>query len=97
MAKKGGGRLQRKEAVEIAKKLGAEVIQGAKHQLAAVRFKGVLVTSFGIRHSRKVGHGHLPKMLFLSERETLDLARCQITSEQYFEILHGKGKLEPPA
>ena len=85
--------MQRREAERIAKKLGALMETGAKHNWAKVYWRGTLVSKFGIRHGNQSGHGHIPKGLYISETETLALATCTMSQDQYFARLREKGKL----
>ena len=90
MARRGGSPLKRREAVEIAKKLGAKIEEKTNHGLALVWFNGRVVTTFGIRRGTQSGHGHIPKQLFISERDALLLANCDISKEEYFEMIADK-------
>ena len=94
LGKRGGSKLLRKDAEDIARKLRAATSSGA-HITAAVHHNGVLVASFGIRHGSRSAHGHLPGALHLSQSQTVQLARCQISRDQYFELLRKKGLLTP--
>ena len=86
--------LTSKEAEQIAAKLNAEVKEGRGHTRVLVRWQGRLVASYGIRRgSRETSHDYIPRQIFLSFRQTLDLARCPLTRDQYFEILRSSGKL----
>jgi hypothetical protein len=87
-------RILRREAEAIAHKLGANIQSGSKHDRAAVRYKGVLVATFGISRGRKQGHPHIPKQLFVSETQAIELATCSISSEDYFDLIRFKGKLD---
>ncbi len=93
MGKKGGSKLLRSHAHAIARKLKAELTSGKAHITAAIRYKGVLVAHFGIRHGAKSKHGHLPSQLFISQSQAAALAACNISTDQYFEMLKNKGKL----
>ena len=92
MAKRGGSKLLRKDADDIARKLHADLTTGA-HITAAFRHNGVLILNFGIRHGAKSKHGHLPRALHLNQAQTVKLARCQISRDEYIEILRAKGLL----
>lgn len=93
MSKKGGSRLLKKEAEKIAKKLDAEIQHKSKHIWALIKLDGVLITTFGIRHDKKAKHGHIPQYLKISEQQTVDMAACHISKEEYFDILKKKGIL----
>ena len=82
------------EAEQIANKLDAEISKGRKHDLAQIRWQGQVVASYGIRRGKKdLGHDYIPKQIFISIRETLDLARRPLSRDAYFEILRSKGVL----
>ena len=86
--------LTSREAQQIASKLEAEIKEGRGHARALIRWQGRIVASYGIRRgSRETSHDYVPKQIFLTFRETLDLARCPLTKEGYFEILRQRGKL----
>ena len=53
MAKRGGSALEARDAINIAKKLDAEIKKKAKHETAIVRLKGKLITSVW-RKTRKL-------------------------------------------
>ncbi|MEJ0071345.1 MAG: hypothetical protein WDO24_24305 [Pseudomonadota bacterium] len=58
-----------------------------------IRWEGVAVTSFGLRRGSKSKHGHIPGQLFISQSQTVSLASCTISKDEYFKILKDKGKL----
>lgn len=93
MPRRGGSKLQRREADKIAAKLGADVKGGSAHDHAMIRWEGVAVTSFGLRRGSKSKHGHIPGQLFISQSQTVSLASCTISKDEYFKILKDKGKL----
>lgn len=93
MTKKGGGRIQKKDAEAIANKLEAKRSEGSGHEQVVIYYDGHAIARYGIRRNSKVGHAHIPKQIFLSEFETIKLARCQISKSEYFEIARKKGKL----
>lgn len=82
-----------REAEQIAAKLDAEITQGRKHTRATIRWNGKVVAQFGIRHGKNLGHDFIPKQIFVSTRQALDLARCPLTKQGYFEILGEHQKL----
>ncbi len=93
MAKGRSSKIQQREAFKIAKKLGAQIEDGAKHTRALVYWNGALITAFGIGHSKKSGHWHIPRQLFVSETDALAIAGCSMTGDDYFDLLDSKGKL----
>lgn len=86
----GKSRVLGAEAKAISRKLDGEEKAG-KHIKVAVRHEGVVVLDFGYRHDRRAPNGHLPGQLHLSETDTIRMARCQISKEEYFQILKDKG------
>jgi len=86
--------LTSREAGEIARKLGANIDEGRKHAKVKIRWQGRIVASYNIRRgSGETSHDYIPKQTFISSRQALDLARCPLSRDQYFEILRSKGKL----
>ncbi len=82
------------EAEQIAAKLDADVEEKRNHAVAYVRWQGRIIGSYGIRRgSRELGHDYVPRQIFISMRQALDLARCPMSKEQFFEVLRTKGKL----
>ena len=90
MARGRGSPLMKRDADKIATKLRATIKEGANHTIAFVWHDSKLVTSFLIRRGTHARHGHLPRQLFLSKHDTLDLARCHIARETYFELIATK-------
>ena len=89
--------ITKEHADKIRKKLRAEVVtRRTAHDLAQVFHHGELVAQFGLRRgsSRDLGHGHLPEDLHLTHHQTLELARCPLSYEQWIEILRSKGLIE---
>jgi hypothetical protein len=89
--------ITKEHAEKIVDKLGATVVtSGRAHDRAEFYYKGVLIASFGIRRSSRkdIGHDFLPADLYLSHRQTLDLANCPLSYEDYVEILKDKGYIQ---
>lgn len=63
------------------------------HDLAQVYYKGILVVQFGLRRgsSKDSGHGHLPEDLYLTHHQTLELARCPLSYEDWVSLMREKG------
>jgi hypothetical protein len=85
--------LTAREAVAIANKLNAEIKEGRKHARAIIRWNEKYIASFGIRRGTDVGHDYIPKQIFISARQALDLARCPLSKQGYFDILGEHRKL----
>jgi hypothetical protein len=87
-------KITREHAEKIVRKLKAEIVTSrAAHDLAQVFYKGVLITEFGIRRgsSKDLGHPFLPGDLQLTQHQTLDLANCPLSYDQWVEIMKDKG------
>ena len=81
------------DAETIAVKLDAKIVQGRKHTRATIYWNGKYVASFGIRRGANVGHDYIPRQIYITLRQALDLARCTLTKSGYFEILGEHQKL----
>lgn len=87
-------KLTQDDARAIAKKLKADIEPGTRHDKAIIRCDGRLVTWYGIRRSsHSVGHGHIPKQLKVSPRQTRELAQCSLDKDSYFALLDAKGEI----
>ncbi len=83
-----------KEAEQIAAKLNAELEERRGHKIAYVRWQGKFIAHYGIRRgSTELGHDYIPRQLFITMREALDLARCPLSKIAYFNLLRTRGKL----
>ena len=86
-------KLEKKDAEDIATKIGAKLELQGKHQRATLEYEGKIVLTFGIRHGSKTGQGHLVgenHALRLSATKAVALARCDMTKDDYIEHLRGK-------
>ena len=90
MARRGGSPLKRREALNIAQKLGAETKPRTNHDLVLVRFEKRLVATFCIRRGTHSGHGHVPSQLFISESDAMRLAACTLSKDKYFRMIADK-------
>lgn len=89
--------LQRRDALQIASKLGATVDNNGKHKRASFRHNGLLILTFGIRHGSKSGHGHLVGKtgdLKLNAKKVEALAQCSMGKDEYIEHLMGAGLID---
>src|SRR5260370_13143469 len=87
-------KLLKADAEAIAAKIGAKVAPDGKHQKAFFYHGGKLILRFGIRHGRNTGQGHFEgenHQLKLSATKALALSRCNITTDEYIQILTPKG------
>jgi len=87
--------ITQRDAYAIAKKLGAIIRPGRRHEIAEVIYQGKYVASFGIRRgSRQESHSYIPRQLYISRKQADDLAACPLSADEYFAILVGKGILQ---
>ena len=87
-------KIERRDALDIARKIGADLEPDGKHQKATLWHGGKLILRFGIRHGTRTGQGHLVGEnhdLRLNATKVLDLARCIMTKDEYIEHLRVKG------
>src|SRR5258708_37821008 len=83
-------RIQKDEALAIAQKLGAALDPDGAHQIATFEFDGKAILTFGIRHGKKGGHGHLVGRygnLRMSETKVMALANCTMSKDEYVQYL----------
>ena len=81
-----------RHAEAIAKKLGCSSREAKAHKYAELFVGGKLILRFGIRRASKdVPHGHLPKDLYLKQKECRELHDCTFSVEQYLQLLTEKG------
>ncbi len=81
------------DAWAIQKKLKAEIDNSSKAHIQ-IRFwyDGKLVIQYGIRRgSRELGHGHINKDMMLTQSECRTFRQCQMSVDEYVEILKEKG------
>ena len=84
--------LTAREAHSIARKLDAEVRDGGKHPSVIIKYEGLFVARYGIRHSSyEKGHDYIPRQLHVSRKQAVDLAQCSLGKDAYFAILQKKG------
>lgn len=90
--------IKQREADDIADKLKksgnpiqTEIRTGREHDLIFVRQGDELLCQFGIRRSRGAGHGYIPKAMHLSEKQTLDFARCSISVSDWLALYSQRG------
>lgn len=87
-------KLEQRDALGIAKKIGAIVEKDGPHQKAIFYHEGKLVLWFGIRHGRTTGQGHLVgenHQLKLNAQSALALARCTMSKDEYIQYLKARG------
>jgi hypothetical protein len=88
--------LNKDHAQKIAKKLKARIHHGSAHDIAVVEYEGKHVADFGIRRGsrRDQGHGHIPCSVHLNLRDTLSLAQCALSYDQWIQRMKAKGLIE---
>lgn len=80
-------------ALEIARKLEAEISEGRKHTNVVVRINGTYIGRFGIRRNADTGHDYIPRQIQVTTKQALGLARCTLYKADYERILKDQGKL----
>ncbi len=86
-------KLEKRDAEDIARKIGATVKRQGKHQRATLEYNGQIVLTFGIRHGSNTGQGHLVgenHALKLNATKAKALASCAMTKNEYIEHLREK-------
>ena len=88
--------LNKDDAQKIAKKLKARIHAGSAHDIAVIEYEGKHVADFGIRRGsrRDQGHGHVPRDIHLNLRDSLSLAECTLSYEQWIQRMTEKGLIE---
>ena len=84
--------LTQKDALKIAKKLGATIQSGKKHDQVIVKHMDKFIARFGIsRASKEKNHNYIPGQLKVLRTEARKLADCQMSQNDYFSSLHSRG------
>ncbi len=84
----------KKDAKAIAVKFGVKPEPAKKHDIVYIRFEGRIVAKYGIRRgSHNEAHPYIPAQLYLTNRQTKELASCSLSTNRYFEILREAGRL----
>jgi hypothetical protein len=90
--------ISKQHANSIARKLKARIdTSGKAHDIAYVYDdKGTLLASFGIRRGskRSLGHGHIPNDLGLNRYDTLRLANCPMSREEWVQRRTGDDEID---
>lgn len=76
--------LNRRDAMNIASKLNAAIKNGKRHQWAKFSIDNQ-TRKFSIRYSAKSNHAHLVSDLKLPLSKIQQLAKCNMTADQYYE------------
>ena len=79
--------ISKREAQDIATKLGCNPVSGGKHIRAKVYVDGIWEKTFGFSHDRHKSNPHIANDLGISRKETQELARCQKSKDWYFDLL----------
>jgi hypothetical protein len=90
-------KITKEHARRVVRKLKAEVItKRSAHDLAQVFYNGQLVVQFGLRRgsSKESGHGHLPEDLHLTQHQTLELARCPLSYDDWVSLMRERGLIQ---
>jgi hypothetical protein len=90
-------RITKEHARKIARKLRAVIDKTPKaHDVAKVYHGGTLIAAFGIRRgsNKNLGHDHIATELHLSPHDTLRLANCPLSRDEWIEMLIKGGWIE---
>lgn len=82
--------IYRREARDLARKLGSEPVPGGNHLKVHVYVDDIHETSFGFSHDAHKPNFHIPGDLGLSRSDTLALARCRLSREWYEELIRAR-------
>jgi 3-dehydroquinate dehydratase len=83
--------LTQKEAVEIAKKLQAEIKTGRKHDIVVIRFDETYVGQFNIQRSSKdKSHDYISHQMLITAKQCREFHQCSLSRQDYIEILRAK-------
>ena len=86
--------LTQADGLAIAKKLGAEITHGRKHDLVIVRYDGKRITQFGIqRGSKDKSHNYISSQMFITSAQCREFRACSLSLQGYIDILRNKGYL----
>jgi hypothetical protein len=85
--------LTKDHAEKIASKLKARIHAGSKHEIAVLEYEAKMIARFGIRRgSRKdQGHDFIPGRIHLNRHDTLSLAQCTISYDDWIQRMKDKG------
>jgi len=89
--------LTKTDAEAIARKLKAEMRQGRKHDIAAIKYNGQTIAHFGIRRGsrRDQGHDYVSGQIHVSPRQATNLAQCPMSFDQWIVLMREKGYIKP--
>jgi hypothetical protein len=88
--------LTKDHALLIAKKLKADVRPKSAHDLAVISHEGKRIAQFGIRRgsNKNQGHNHIPNGVHLTPHDTLLLAECSISADEWIDMMKQKGLIQ---
>ena len=88
--------LTKDHAEAIARKLKAVKIAGRRHDIAAIKYNGKTVATFGIRRGsrRDQGHDYIPSQIPVTRQQAVLLADCPMSFEQWVAVMKQKGHIE---
>ncbi len=83
--------LTQDDAVEIAKKLNANIVPKRRHDVAIIRLEGKYVGQFGIqRASKEKSHDYISNQMFITSKQCREFRQCSLSLQSYVEILRAK-------
>ena len=88
-------RLNKADAIAIAKKLDAEIETGSSHDLAKIYHDGKLISQYGIRRGSKkdLPHDYISDQIFMSKRNCISLSDCTKSKDDWIADLTAKGQI----
>lgn len=72
--------------------LTVDTKRGRRHDIYKFKYRGTSIGQFNIRHgsNRNEGHSFVPRQLHLTQREGYDFAQCDISLDEYIDLLQNK-------
>ena len=68
--------------------------KGRKHERVYIRWGGKIMASYGLRRgSRELPHDYIASQIFITQYQALDLARCPMSRDDYFEELRKQDRI----
>jgi hypothetical protein len=90
--------ITKQHARKLVRKLEAVVVTGQKaHDYAHVYRGDEVIATFGIRRGSKqnLPHPHIAEALHINRHDTLRLANCPLSREEWIQMLLDGGHIEP--
>lgn len=82
----------KQDATAIARKLGAIMADGSRHDFAEFWHNGIFIAKFGIRRGKRtLSHDHIPEDLHVTPNFCKRFQQCSVTLEGLIAELQRKG------